>query len=131
MIKNLAFILEDEPTDRAVLEYRLIDVGFVPTTFSNVQEAWSLLDLSGDIYLAYFLDMRVPIWKNEEPVHKGGLELRDYLISKNVDKNKIFLMSGIVSYQDEKASEEYSFPANQIVGKDQLTEKFLRKLLRQ
>ena len=42
----------------------------------------------------------------------------------------IFLMSGIISYQDEKTAKEYSFPANQIVGKDQLTEKFLRELLK-
>ena len=73
--------------------------------------------------------MQVPENKGENPIHKGGLALRDYLISMNVETNKIFLMSGIISYQDEKAAKEYSFPPNQIVGKDQLTEFFLRKLL--
>ena len=127
---NLAFILEDEPTDRFVLEERIKDIGMVPTTQSNLYDAKKHLEVTGDVYSAYFLDMQVPIWEGDSPTHKAGLALRDYLIRINVNPENIFLMSGIVSYQDERAAEEYGFPANQIVGKDQLTEKFLRELLK-
>lgn len=129
MTLNLAFLLEDEQSDRAVLENRLRAIGLVPTTYPNVEDARRHLDVTGDIYSVYFLDMQVPVCRDESPVHKGGLELRDYLISKKVSPEKIFLISGIVSYQDERAAAEYDFPPDQIIGKDQFTEKFLRELL--
>lgn len=130
MAQNLVFILEDEESDRFVLETHLREVGFVPTTKPNVEDARRHLDETGDVYAYYFLDMQVPVRRDESPVHKGGFELRDYLIEKKVNPQKIFLISGVVSYQDERAAQEYDFSPNQIIGKDQFTEKFLKELLK-
>ena len=129
MASNLAFLLEDEEIDRIVLENRLNEVGLIPVTYNNVEDAKNQFNKTGDIYVAYFLDMQVPVLKGETPVHKAGLELRDCLIGKNVNPNKIFLMSGVVSYQDEIVAKEYAFSSNKIIGKGQFTEQFLRELL--
>lgn len=127
---NLAFILEDEFGDGAILELRLKEIGMNSVTQRNVESAIELHGKTGDIYSVYFLDMQVPESRHESPVHMGGLAFRDYLTAKGVNPKKIFLMSGIISHQDEAAAREYEFDPKQIVGKHELTEKFLRELLK-
>jgi len=58
MTQNLVFILEDETSDRNALEARLRAIDLVPTTQPNVEDARKHLDVTGDIYSVYFLDVQ-------------------------------------------------------------------------
>ncbi|GEM_PF-3404381 len=129
MRQNLALLLEDEESDRRALTSRLEEVGHKVTHYSNVSEAIKGFDKSGDIYSAYFLDMKVPSDAGEEPFYSAGLGLREHLTSRGVKSEKIFLMSGVVSQNDESAAKEFGVSPRQILAKDCFTEKMLRDLL--
>lgn len=129
MTSNLVFILEDELRDRQVFELRIGDIGYTAVSYSYTLDAIIGFNKAGDVYAAYFLDMRVPFAPKEEPEYTGGLEVRQHLIERKVNPNKIFLMSTGVSHNDEVAAREYGVDPRQIIGKDRFTENMLRELL--
>ena len=126
---SLAFILEDELSNRRFFEQRIKDVGYTPVSYSYILDAIIGFNKVGDVYAAYFLDMKVPFAPKEEPTYGGGLEVRQHLIERKVNSNKIFLMSAGVSHNDEMAAREYGVNPSQIIGKDWFTESVLRKIL--
>ncbi len=129
MINNLVFLLEDDENQRKLFELRLNDVGCKVNICSNVSEAITQFNQSGDVYTAYFLDMKVPHDIKRDPTYDGGLAFRRFLIENQVDQNKIYLMSAGVSHNDELAAKEYGVSASQIIAKECFTEKTLRELL--
>jgi hypothetical protein len=101
----------------------------VAASYSTVSEAENGFAQSGDIYRAYFLDMKTPFELGGEPMYSAGLDMRRKLLDHGVEEGKIYLMSAGVSHNDELAAKEYGVDPGQIIAKDRFTEMMLCDLL--